>query len=824
LSIERSALGVERSGEAGGAVFLSYSSDDAEVARRIRDALRAEGIEVWFDESELAGGDAWDQKIRQQIRDCALFVPIISARTQARKEGYFRIEWRLADERTHAMAEGMPFVLPVVTDGTKERDALVPKSFLTVQWTRLRQANGGQARIASGDSLGAFCQRVKALVGGGAGLQPARAAHVGQAFLLRQGYGGQADLSDHRPVRPARTATRWWLAGAALLVAVGGSALWFSRISPPTPAHDREQAARAAPTPAAQPPLDFAPAVGSATPDAKSIAVLPFVNRSDDREANAFFADGIHEDILTNLALIRELRVVSRTSVMGYRGTTKKIPEIARELGVAYILEGSVRRAGNKVRVTGQLIRAASDEHLWAKPYDRDLTDVFAIQAALAQEIATALKAVLSPPEKSLIARRPTEHTAAYDLYLKARDLRNRAGTTMPRLQRQEALLQAAVELDPQFAAAWSDLAMVHGSAVFLHLDETPGRIARARSAIDRAVSLAPNSPEVLGALGRYYYFVHRDYPRALEQVQKLLTLQPNHSGVYQFIGAIQRRQGHWVEAVANLRQATRYDPANASTAAMLARLLGSGRRYDEALAEMKRLAFQDEHPVVLQFRIAAMVYFARGSVRELKAFAAGLPANVAHSPAGLNVRKKCAALAGDFAGFHLLDGSTTPTDGREEMALLAAFVHAAEGNLPTARSRLGAAPVELRARLQREPSNPALWSELALMEALLGRPEEARRCADTACDLMPESKDALEGAYYGFTRALVAAWTGDKDRACAEMTRLIRVPRGPDASTDFHRQLNIHAMKTAPEFAPLRGDPRFEALVNDPRNNAPLF
>ena len=243
----------------------------------------------------------------------------------------------------------------------------------------------------------------------------------------------------------------------------------------------------------------------------KSIAVLPFINMSEDKDANAFFADGMHEDILTNLAFIRDLHVVSRTSVMQYRNTTKSINEIASELKVAYLLEGSVRRAGNKVRVTGQLIRAETDEHVWASSYDRDISDVFAIQAELSKSIAGALQAVLSPETKALLERRPTDSPAAYDAYLRARQLGNSGDYFDARAM--VVLLRRAVELDPKFAAAWAELAK-REAFIFFKMVQTPAQLALAKTAIDLAVQLAPEDPAVIKGLGYYYYYGHRDYSR----------------------------------------------------------------------------------------------------------------------------------------------------------------------------------------------------------------------------------------------------------------------------------------------------------------------
>ncbi|MSU49304.1 MAG: TIR domain-containing protein [Opitutus sp.] len=782
-----------------GAVFLSYAREDTTAAQRLAEALRSHDVEVWFDQNELRGGDTWDGKIKKQIRECALFLPVISAHTHQRSEGYFRLEWKLAVERTHLMVAGATFLIPVVLDHTPEEPGMVPEEFLRVQWTRLPGALPTPQ----------FVEQVKRLLAA-----PRKPARPAKSEVQSSVSSGQSSVAGKRISEGTRIRGAGWLVGAiaALVIAAG---IYFTQRPHPN-------ATATSPSAAAQPPTDLA-----AKSAAKSIAVLPFTNMSDDKDASAFFSDGIHEDILTNLALIRDLRVVSRTSVMGYRGTTKKIGEVARELGVTYILEGSVRRAGNKVRVTGQLIRAATDEHLWAKSYDRDLTDIFAIQAALATEIAGALQTALSPQEKKLLERRPTENLAAYDLFLKGRDSRNREGISSSKaLHKLETLFQAAVELDPGFAQAWGELSVVHGYQVLLHLDQTPARVAKATAAIDRAVSLAPESPDVIRSLASYHYYVHRDYARAIEQLEKVARLQPNDPGVYYVLGGIQRRQGRWVEAIGNLRKATRSDPGNMVAAGVLLSTLQACRRYDEATAEHRRIVEILADPLSAQLTIATTPFLARGSTREMAEFLAALPAATANSPAGVLQRKRWAAMSGSFVESRRLDRLESTADENGDQALLAAMICRAQGDGEGARTRLGNFPAELRARLEREPLNPLVWSTLGLMEAILGQKAEALRCAGKAQELMPEARDAFEGPSFSFALALVHGWTGDKDRAIAEIARLLRTAgrRYTFSSGFILRMPNIHVMRTAPEYFPLHGDPRFEALINDPKNNAPLF
>ncbi|MSU49414.1 MAG: TIR domain-containing protein [Opitutus sp.] len=778
------------------AVFLSYASQDVAAALRICATLRAAGVEVWFDQDALVGGDAWDQKIRGQVSACALFVPVISANTQARKEGYFRLEWHLAEQRSLLIAKGEPFIVPVTIDATSERGAVVPEAFLAVQWTRL----------PGGETNAAFVARVQKLLGGPSAPVATSAPGSAQSSAPAQAVGSGLP--------------RW--VGVALGVVV--LALIGYVVTRP----GAKDATTAPKSVAETKTLPVAVPAPVPLPADKSIAVLPFENMSDDKENTAFFADGMHEDILTHLANIGDLRVISRTSVMDYRGTKKKIPEIARELGVTYILEGSVRRAGSTVRITGQLIRAANDEHLWAKSYDRELTpkEVFSIQAALATEIAGALKAAISPETKKLLDRLPTENLAAYDLYLKARPMIR--GTPSGQNKR-EPLLLAAVGLDPTFAAAWAELAVNQGF-VFRDQERTPARLAQADAALARAVRLAPDAPETRLAHGYLAYLGRRDWARATAEFEKIVRLQPNHADAIFGLATIQKRQGRWLESVANHRKALQLDPGSTFIAVDLGLVLAAGRRWNEALAAHQRwvaMGSEKSGPELLPGRafVVRRSFSATGSTKAVDDWLAGLTPAQPESSSVISLRTWRASVRSDYPEWQRLDQltatSTDDDDGilrpRQTADVIAkALIIAAHGDLAGARHRLGNLPADGRSKLEREPTNDTLWNEQALMEALLGHKTEALRAARKAMELMPESLDAWSGIRHGRTLAIVFAWTGDEDRAFAKLTRLLRVPVGYEGS--------VHDLRVDAAFAPLRGDPRFEALLIDPKNNAPLF
>jgi TolB-like protein/cytochrome c-type biogenesis protein CcmH/NrfG len=740
------------------AVFLSYAHEDAAAVLRIAKALRTADVEVWFDQSELRGGDAWDANIREQVETCALFVPIISTHTQARREGYFRLEWNLADDRTHLMAGGTPFLLPVVIDDTKERGALVPKSFLGVQWSRL----------PGGETPSAFVQRVRGLLGATETSEPTAS--------------GSKAAPPMPSVAPRRRFPLW---AAAVGVVVLGFAAYY----------------------ALRPPARAVPKNGP-----KSIAVLPFANMSDEKDSG-YFADGVHEDVLTNLAAIHELYVTSRTTALQYRDTKKTLRQVGEELGVAYVLEGSVRRDGKKLRITGQLIRAGTDGHVWAKKYDRELNNVFAIQAEIATSIADELRALILPQEKKFIERRPTSNQVAHDLYLKERALRN--VSDLRSYDERLNLLKAAVDLDPNFAEAWAAFAEILPYGIRI------GRFSVsehgfAKNAVDTAVRLAPDLPEVILAQGRYAWQTDLDVPKAAELFERAASLFPNFSDAHVQLGRIYRTQGRFAAAVVSFGHAVRLDQGNNAAESSLRRLLLAGRRYGEARDYLRRRAEFDPANLRDRFELAAIPFLASGSTREVEQLFSGLTAEEAESTEARQMKANWAVRTGSFSEF--MRQIEMPANGGKQSGasnrrgLAMAFFLAAQGDLSAARTALQGVDA-LRTSRDQQPDSPSRWAVLAQWEAGLGNKDEALRCARKAVDLAPEP--LFLKAPFQSTLAGVLAWTADKDLAIAEYARLLRVPWSG---------LNVHEMKRHPAYAPLRGDPRFEALLNDPKNNAPLF
>jgi len=613
---------------------------------------------------------------------------------------------------------------------------------------------------------------------------------------------------------------RFGLAGAALvgLALILGAAVSL-RQSRRADRAERNAAEARAPAPRLEP---------------KSIVVLPFENRSEDQNATAFFVDGLHEDVINSLARILDLRCVPLTSALTYRDSKKSLREIAGELRVAFVLTTSVRRDGQKVSLTGVLTNADSAERVWSRTYEQDLTDVFALQAGLAQSIAAQLKAVVSTETRQGLQRRPTENPAAYDLFLQARELRNVllvGARTQSRpvvvgsfFQAQERLLTSAVTLDPKFAGAWAELARAnsfnfHGVEGETLQDRSDARRASARWAVEQAVQLAPGAADVMLSHGYYLQYCEHDYARAAVEFAKVVLLQPNSPEPFLATGQLQRTEGKWTDALASFRRAVALDPVSAEAATELGVLLSAGRRYDELGAERRRrLALRADS--IPNFSLVRVPFYATGSTLAMEAFV---------KDPDEKVRKVGNRVFGrqheKFADGYLELVKNEPRPGPSNLEgwhwpLHTAVILAGKGRLTEARSLLEHGPANLHARLALDPANPMLLGDLACIEAVLGHAEEALRAVRQAVQLTPMELDYWQGPHVLENLAFVYAWTGDKTRAIETYARLLQSP----CVSPRMAGMNVHVMRHALWFAPLRGDPRREALLDDPKNNAPLF
>jgi TolB-like protein/Tfp pilus assembly protein PilF len=540
--------------------------------------------------------------------------------------------------------------------------------------------------------------------------------------------------------------------------------------------------------------------------DRRSIAVLPFTSLSADPE-NSYFASAIHDELLTQLSKLGDLRVISRTSVMAYSDTRKTLREIAGELGVGVVLEGSVQRAGHRVRVQAQLIDAATDEHLWAESYDRDLTDVFAIQRDIAQQIASALQARLTAGERAALAQAPTQNAEAYDFYLQARDYHLRPDITQENLETAQRLYERAVALDPSFALAHARLSRTHGQLRWWGFDRSDARREQQRAAAERAVELQPDLPEARMAMGLYHYWGHRDYERALIDLRAALRSAPGNADLYHSIGAILRRQGDFEAGVREMEQALLLDPRNTLLSRDLANMYYLLRRYPESENVFKRvLELAPDFSDAASARGALHVTW-RGTADTLRAVAHRFSGDGGTRSASLD-RFLAARLVRDHAGA-LRAAEAAPELIRLQRSfhardLLIAWARQGQGDAAGARSAFASAHATIGAALRKEPEDERLHIAHAYALAGLGRRAEAEAAIRRASSLVPPALDAFLSTFYAQDYAAIRAQAGDAAGAIADLQRLLRGP-------SF---LSAHNLRLDPIWDPIREDPRFQALL----------
>src|SRR5437660_3918122 len=543
----------------------------------------------------------------------------------------------------------------------------------------------------------------------------------------------------------------------------------------------------------------------------KSIAVLPFENLSDDRE-NAYFADGVQDDVLTNLSKIGDLKVISRTSVMQYRGKTTNVREIGKALGVSNILEGSVRRSGNKIRVNVQLIDANSDEHIWASDYDRDVTDVFAIQTDLAQKITDALQAKLSPAEKSRIERKPTENSEAYLAFVQAHNLQD-AVEDLEKLKQSEQLYARAIQLDPMFALAIARYSQLESWIVHT-FERTVERREKARTLAQQALQLQPDLPEAHLAMGFSLYYGDNDFEAALKEFEIAQRDLPNEAEGYLALGAIQRRLGKWPESTANLEKAASLNPKDSWVLQNLALSYQTLRDFDAANKTIDRALKVNPDKLGLWEVKSKLAIAEKGdlSVAE-RAFQA-----VKSIP--MNDLEKL-RIAGGRADVFLLERkyqeglreAETLSDGLlvgVPAALCAkyyiiGFARKALHEEAGAREALLKAKDVVEAQLKQSPDSPDLRIQLAKILAYLGEKDAALNEARRAAEILPESKDAFGGPEITAGVAEVCSIVGENSRAIELLDGLLGRPS----------PLTVPILKLSPAWDPLRADPRFQALLD---------
>jgi serine/threonine protein kinase/tetratricopeptide (TPR) repeat protein len=547
-----------------------------------------------------------------------------------------------------------------------------------------------------------------------------------------------------------------------------------------------------------------------ARPMANGIAVLPFENLSDDK-SDASFVDGMQDDVLTKLAKIAELKVISRTSVMDYRGK-RNLRQIGNDLRVSHVLEGSVRRAGTHLRLNAQLIDTRSDTHIWAEQYDRDLDDLFAIQSEIAQKVAERLNAKVTSAERLAIEEKPTNDLVAFELYSRTNDI---SGLTsgMEDLLRAIDLLKQAVARDPSFFKAYCRLAMAHAQLYFFGFDHTPARLASAEAAVEKAFRIHPNAGEAHLARAQNLYWGYLDYDGALAELEIARRGLPNNYRIFAVMGYIQRRQGRWEESMRSFERAIELDPRSLNTLGNIADSYGMARRYAEQKSTLGRMLTIAPNDVTAKAELAFVEVNWKADSRPLHQMIDEIRAtNPAAVPKIGGLSLLCALAERDVAAAKdvLLASDEFPL-GRQAVNFTRPFVEGVIARITNdehnAQLAFTAARAKQEKTVQAEPNYGPAWCVLGLIDAALGQKEDALREGRQAVELLPVEKDPVNGMVMIKYLAMIAAWVGEKDLACEQLAAAVRYPTsGMD--------LSYGELKLMPFWDALRGEPCFERIV----------
>jgi TolB-like protein/Tfp pilus assembly protein PilF len=548
---------------------------------------------------------------------------------------------------------------------------------------------------------------------------------------------------------------------------------------------------------------------------AKSIAVLPFENLSDDKQ-NTYFADGVQDQILTNLARVADLRVISHTSVRQYKsGESRNLREIGRQLGVTHILEGSVQRAGDRLRIAAQLIDARTDSQVWAETYDRTAADLFAIQSELAESIVAQLQAKLSPQQKAEIEQRPTQDLVAFELYLRAKQIVDSyliADDVRAALLSALQSLDQAIKRDPDFVSAYCYIARANALLYFFDLDPTPDRILLlAEAAVKAALRLRPDSAEAHFAMADFLFRCHRDYDGALKELAIARPGLPNDTAFFILSGYINRRRNNWAQAERDFSAAVGLDPRNPNAYNLLADTYNLQRRHLLAAQVYDRVLAAGERTPIVFFRKAFVTFNGTGNSTELSAALANNP-DMDVGGGQTPVRVFLALIDGNLAEAERVLAASPREDFQDidysfyyPKAWFEAMIARAKGDSARATAAFSAARAILEQRLAVKPEDARTLAVLAQVDAGLGRKELAIQEAQHAVDLMPVSKDVYDGALVLEGLAQVYTWANEPDRAIEVLQKLVAMPS----------YVNYARLKLHPMWNPLRGDPRFQKIVN---------
>jgi len=543
----------------------------------------------------------------------------------------------------------------------------------------------------------------------------------------------------------------------------------------------------------------------------KSIAVLPFENRSEDK-ANAYFAEAIQDEILTRLSKIADLKVISRASTQQYQSKPGNLSEIAKQLGVANILEGSVQKAGDQVRVNVQLIQVANNAHLWADTYDRKLVDIFVVESEVAKAIAESLQAKLTGGEQRELAVKPTNNSEAYEAYLRGLVLETRASTAPDNLDKAVGFYERAVQLDPAFALAWARLSRANAFVYFGGLDKTLARRDATERALNTAQKLQPNSPETLLAQAYYQYWVLRDYDLAKATFDRVRELLPGSSDVPGALALIARRQGHWGESVAYWEQTLALDPRNTGALANAAGTYAMLRQFPAALKTYDRvLDLVPNDPDTLAAK--ARIYQAEGNLEQAGKLLAGVNAQTPSFNAFLTKMNQLFLERHFDEALRLIHSRLTESPNVSDIERLfnPFFLVLAQenaGDIVGARATAQQMLRPLETLCQKDPDNPTFAQALSQIYAVLGQKDSAIKEAERAITLLSTVKDAVDGPGAEYNLAIVEVLVGDKNGAIPRLQHLLQVP--------YNNCVTPALLRLHPLWDPLRGDPAFQELCEE--------
>src|SRR5436309_1984629 len=555
----------------------------------------------------------------------------------------------------------------------------------------------------------------------------------------------------------------------------------------------------------------------SAVPE-KSIAVLPFENRSQDKD-DSYFADGIQDEILTRLSKIADLKVISRTSTQHYKSAPENLSEIARQLGVAHILEGSVKKSGDAVRVNVQLIKAVNDSHLWADTFDRKLTDLFSVESEVAKAIAEQLRVHLTGREEQVIAAKPTDNPDAYDAYLRGLAYNVKTAYTPANALGAQKYLREAVRLDPKFALGWALLSIADARGYITQsLQPTAALREEARQAAETAVALQPNLGEAILAKGSYYYYCLKDYDTAVRYFEQARQFLPNNSQIPALLASVARRRGQWDRSESYFNQTERLDPRNVNLLGQHAQLYIELRRFPEALRKFDQVL--DIMPGDVDTLAAkAAIAQAEGDLPRASAHLASIHPP-AEDPQALETQLYQAILERRSGQIipqlkEILakpDPALGSTTG--ELRFYLGWAQEVAGDHTAAQESWRQARSELEPFLKEQPENFALIGDLALVSMGLGDKATAFDLVERAMAVIPIEKDAVHGPIPIEILARVSARMGEPDRAIAALQKVLSIPY--DGALAQNVPLTPALLRLDPMFDPLRGDPRFEKLCEE--------